>query len=196
MQKLLALLALLPLAAFGEPINPGAVELSGESSLSFLTSDTTLKSSGGAASGNQQNWDLRGAVLYYVAPNVGVGGTLSYQSEALSVPGVLDTTSSTFALGPVAGLDVPLSPLVDGFARGSVVYAARTMNFGGSHVRSSGWGLGLEVGLKYFLVKQLSIDGGIGYRYTSLTGDTTPSVDVSSSGVGVNLGLSLYFGRT
>jgi hypothetical protein len=42
-------------------------------------------------------------------------------------------------------------------------------------------------------VKNLSLDGAIGFQYLSLSGDSTPSVDVSSTGFGVNLGVSLYF---
>ncbi|HEX9241843.1 MAG TPA: porin family protein [Anaeromyxobacter sp.] len=195
MKKLFALLALFPVAAFAQAIDPGTLELSGETSLSFLSSSIDVKSGGATTSGDQQNWDLRGSGLYYVAPNIGVGATLSYQSETLKVDGIFDNKTSTFTVGPAVGVTFPVAPQVAVFGRGSIVYAESSMNFGGGDVNSSGWGIGLEAGVKYFPVKAISLDAGVAFQYLSLTGDTSPSVDISSTGIGVNVGVSVYFGR-
>jgi hypothetical protein len=196
MKKLLvALVALFPLAAFAQSqpskLSVGTLELAGDTNLSFLSADTTFKANGGSVSGTETTWNLRGLGLFYVTPNVGVGGTLSYVSDDTSVTG-FKLKTDTFAIGPVVGLEFPVAPQIDLFGRASLVYASRTFDTG-TEFKSSGFGFGLEAGAKYFIVKSVSLDGALVFQYLSLTSDSTPGFDITSTGFGVNLGVSIYF---
>jgi hypothetical protein len=193
MKKLFALLAFIPLAASAEPLNPGTFELSSETNLSLLSQSTELKANGQSVSGDQTNWNLRGLGLYYIAPGVGIGGTLSYQSESMKFGDFVDSDTSTLTIGPAIGADLPIAPQVSAYGRASLVYAQLSANLGlgNGNVNSSGFGFGLEGGIKYFVVKAVSLDAGVGFQYLNLSGD----VDTTSTGFGVNFGLSVYFGR-
>jgi opacity protein-like surface antigen len=197
MKKLLALLALVPLVAsaqdFPAKLKPGTFELAGSSNLSVLSSSNDYKSNGQSVSGDQTNWNVQGFGLFYVAPNIGVGGTVSYQSLKLSGD-FADATIDTFSIGPAVGFSFPVGPQVDLFGRAAIVYASQEFGAGaGENIKSSGFGFGLQAGVKYFVLKNLSLDGAVVFQYLSLTADSTPSVDITSTGFGANLGISVYF---
>jgi hypothetical protein len=195
MKKLLALVALLPLAAFAQQqpakLSVGTLEVSGDTNLSLLSANTTFKANGVSSSGTETTWNVRGLGLYYVTPMVGVGGTLSYVADDTSVD-AFTLKTDTFTIGPVVAVELPVAPQIDLFGRASLVYASRTVDTG-TELKSSGFGFGLEAGAKYFVVKNLSLDGALVFQYLSLTADSTPGFDISSTGIGLNLGISIYF---
>jgi hypothetical protein len=190
MKRIAILLAMAPALASANDLAVGTFELSGATNLSFES--TSLKPDGGQ-SVDFGTTNLSGTGLYYVAPNVGVGARLGYLSQSVKVAGQ-KTTESEFFLGPAAAYEIPVAPELAVFGLLTVGYVSRTVEDAGASVTLAGPGFGLEAGVKYFPVKMLSVDAALGYRYASLSSDTSPSVDFSNSGFGLNVGLSLYFG--
>jgi hypothetical protein len=191
MKRIALVLAMVPALASANDIAPGTFELSGGSNLGL--SSTSAKYDGGGTVDFSNN-GLAATGLYYVMPNVAVGGTFQWASNSTKWPDGSKDTSSTFLIGPAASIEFPVAPQFGFYGRGDLGYVSQTQSqVGAPDLTLSGWGLGLEAGVKYFPVQQVSFDAGLAYRYTSTSTNTSPSVDVSTSGIGLNVGLSVYF---
>jgi hypothetical protein len=190
MKRIAIVLALVPALASANDLAVGTFELSGSTNLRFESQ--ALKPDGGETI-DFGTTNLNGTGLYYVAPNVGIGARLGYVSESTKIAGEKSELSEFF-LGPAVAYEIPVAPELAVFGLLDVGYVSRTFEAGGFSATAAGPGFGLEAGVKYFPVKMLSVDAALGYRYASLSTDTNPSVDLSNSGFGLNVGLSVYFG--
>ena len=207
----LAVLALLPAVAHAvdtADLSPGTVELAGAANLRLETGTTRTTPSGGTETKTDRgSYVLDASGFYYLARSVGLGLTISYDKESEKTEG---TSTDTWALviGPAISLHFPVASELAIFGRGAVGGAwARTWGGSGQpDVGGSGYGYLVEAGLKYFPLKQLSLDAGVKYQYLKLTTDevtydsgttpvTIPKTDVVTSGLAFVVGLSVYFGR-
>lgn len=207
----LAMLPVVPLAA--DPVgdaelSPGAVELSGATALRLETGSVEVTPSGGAQTKTDTgSYALEASGFYYLARFAGLGLTVSYAKET---EGSGDASSDAWAFlaGPAIALHLPVAPALAVFGRGTVGPAwARTWGGGGqADVSANGYGYAVEGGLKFFPLKQLSLDAGVSYRRVKLTTDeavdhtgpmpvTIPKMDVVTAGLAFSAGLSVYLGR-
>lgn len=185
---ILVALALFPVLASANEVSTGTFELSGGSSLGFKSGSIEVKD---GETTDTTDYGASVSGLYYVTPMVGVGATLQYSNSKEKTAGV-ETGLSTLLVGPAVGLDVPVAPQLSVFGRGAVGYASSTRTeTGRPDFDLTGWGFALEAGVKYFVVKSFSVDAGVGYEWTKLK---KSPVEVTTSDLGVNLGLSVYFG--
>lgn len=196
MRRILMVLAMVPALAQAAELSVGTFEVSGSSNLGFSSGSTKVEAGGVTDTTDTTSYALSTSGLYYLAPNVGVGLNLVYDHTEDTTAGTT-TGTSTFLLGPAAGIAFPLQEKLYFAAQGYLGYASATVTQTGSpDVSGSGWGLGLGAGLKYFVVKSFSIDAGLGYRYQKLTIDLPfgGTQDVTTSGFGLNVGFAAYFG--
>jgi long-subunit fatty acid transport protein len=187
MKKLLVALALFPMVATANELSVGTFELAGDSDLNFRSGSVDVKNGG---STDTTNYGLGATGLYYVTPNVGVGAALQYAYAKESAGGV-DTSLSTLLIGPAVGVDFSVAPQFSLFGRGAVGYASSTQTQTAmADINPTGYGFSLAAGVKYFPVKAFSLDAGLGYDWVKLT---KSPLEVTTSGFGVNLGVSVYF---
>lgn len=204
MKRILAVVAMLPAVAFAAPaaenLRAGAFELRGDSSIGFASGSNKLElTQGGATQSTTTDtttWSLGASGLYYLNPNVGVGGRLSYLSEEQKTGGTTEKTSALF-IGPAVGVDFPVAEKLSVFAQGAVGYmtAKQTIPLAGAgDVSGSGFGFNLAAGVKYFFTRNFSFDAGLGYDWAKITFDKVEGVEpkLTMSQFGVNLGLSVY----
>ncbi len=186
-KQILVALALFPVVAYAE-ITPGTLEVSGNSSLGFNAGTIDVKS---GQSTDTTDFGFAANGLYYLTPNIGLGVTVDYSNSTTKSAGV-EHGLSTLLFGPAVAVDYPVAQQLSLFGRGMFGYASSKYTETGSpDVTPSGFGFGLEAGVKYFPVKNFSLDAGIGYDWVRLKEDP---VEVTNSGFGVNVGLSVYFG--
>jgi hypothetical protein len=193
MKKILVALAMFPMVAAAHDLAPGTFELSGGSNLGLNGGSVKTSVGGVSDTTDTSNYALSATGLYYVMPNFGVGLTLDYAADNQKFSDGTKDNLSSFLLGPAVSFEVPLAPQFSFFGRGDIGYVSATRDTGVS-VNATGWGLGLEAGVKYFPVKVISFDAGLGYQYRSVSTDQTPAQDITTTGFGLNLGLSVYFG--
>lgn len=197
MKRLAVLVALVPMLASASEITPGTIELGGESSLGLRTGSQKFDVGGGATqTTDTTDYSVSLSGFYYLTSNVGVGGVLDYKNSSTKTNGIKDGLS-TFLIGPAIALDAPVAPQLSVFGRGSIGYASSTASRTGfADADASGFGLTLEAGVKYFLLKSVSFDAGLVYNYASLSGDavTRAIVPKTISEFGVAAGVSVYFG--
>lgn len=188
MKRVLVALAMFPLVAQANELSVGTFELSGATSFGAHTGSIEVTDGGSV---DTTDYGLSAAGLYYFTPNVAVGLSVDYSNSKEKANG-FENGFSTLLLGPAIGFDFSVAPKLSLFGRGMIGYASSTFTETGSpDITPTGFGFGLEAGVKYFPVTSFSFDAGVGYDWVRLKEDP---VEVTTSGVGVNLGLSVYFG--
>lgn len=191
MKHILAALAMFPLAVHANELSVGTFELSGDTALGFDTGKREVTSGTLSSTTDTTDYGLSAAGLYYVTPNVGIGLVLDYRNSKEKDAG-FETGISTLMIGPALGLDFSVAPQVSVFARGMFGYASSTISETGSpDITPTGYGLGIQGGIKFFPAKNFSLDAGLGYNWLRLK---ESPVEVTTSGVAFDVGLSVYFG--
>lgn len=207
---LAAVALLLPVAprAAGDltaDLSAGTFQLVGESALGFRTGSTTMKFDAPGApetSSDLTEYGLDVAGLYYLVPDVGLGLSVSFDRSTEETAGVEERTW-TVTVGPELSVQKAVAERVAVFGRGMVGYAtARMSGTGEPDLSATGFGVGLQAGVRYFVVKQVSIDAALTYTYVKLTTDevttptgTIPELEARSSSFGFGAGVSVFFGR-
>lgn len=206
--QLLAALAAFPLVAGAADLAPGTFELAGTSILDLGTGSTEYKANypGTLSKVDHTQANVGLAGLLYVLPNFGVGVTASYDYSKSSVDG-LSSIVRTVSAGPVLSWQVPLADRVAVFGRASTTLIRGATN--GAYVEKpedmSGYGFGLQAGLKYFPVRAVSLDAGPAWSWTRISYDVSvptgpgfamQDVTVTSTtrNLGLQAGVSVYFG--
>ncbi len=206
MRKIFVALAMVPMLAQAAELAPGTIQVTGSSNLGFV-----LGSEKETVAGIQDNkvdttaFGFGVTGLYYVIKDLGVGLDLSYVNSSLEYPagdvGANKRDSSTLQIGPAIEYDYPVAEKASVFALGSIGYVTSTQTDTDNGVKEpaierSGYGLKLGVGARYFVAKSFSVDAMLGYDYRKLTQDVTagPKPEFTTSGFGVNVGLSVFFG--
>jgi hypothetical protein len=199
MKKLLVALAMFPLVAAANEhgIAPGTFELSGTTTLGFNSTSSDIKMDGTSVSKLDTSvFALGGNGLYYVTPNVALGGRINYRNQTIKdkLANTEDTEKDLF-LGPAVQLETHVAPEFAVFGLLALGYESSSVDTGGVSVDGSGFGLNLEAGVKYFPVKSLSFDAALAYDYASIKYDSVGGVTPkrTDSGLGFNVGLSVYF---
>jgi hypothetical protein len=203
MKKLLVALAMFPLVAAANEhgtehgIAPGTFELSGTTTLGFSSTSSDIKMDGTSVDKTDTSvFALGGNGLYYVTPNVALGGRINYRNQTIKdkLNNTEDTTKDLF-IGPAVQVETHVAPQVAVFGLLALGYESSSVDSGGLSVDGSGVGLGLEAGVKYFPVRSLSFDAALAYDYASINydsvGGVTPKQTISA--LGFNVGLSVYF---
>ncbi len=198
---------LLPLLASAGEIAPGTIQVSGFSMLGLqsATSNETTTSPGAPSvtvKTDISTFDLDAGALYYVTNMVGVGLDLGYGSQEEKTWPDTVTTTDLF-IGPKVGVDVGVAEKLAVFGDAAVGYVKESYESTDAtdptatvRHEPTGWGLRIGAGVKYFPVKSLSLDAGLGYSYKSVSFTrTVETVDTSTGGFGGRLGISIYFGN-
>jgi hypothetical protein len=192
MKRIAMVLALVPALASAADIAPGTFEIAGGSNLG-LNGGSVKESVGGFSdTTDTSNYGLSATGLYYITPNFAVGGTFDYAADNQKFSDGTKFNVSSFLLGPAVSYEAPIAPQFAVYGRGDLGYVSATRDTGVS-VSATGWGLGLEAGVKYFPVHQVSFNAGLGYRYTSTSTDENVSRDITTTNFGLNAGISVYF---
>jgi hypothetical protein len=198
MKKILVALAMFPMVAAASELAPGTFELSGSTTLGYNSSSSDVKVDGASVVKTDTSaFALSGNGLYFVTPNVAIGGRLSYLNQSIKdkLDGTKLETKDLF-IGPALEVESHVAPEFAVFGLLALGYETSSADFGGGlSADGSGYGLNLEAGVKYFPVKSLSFDAALAYDYASLKYDNVNGVkpEQTISGFGFNLGLSVYF---
>jgi predicted porin len=198
MKKIVVALAMVPVLARAD-LATGTFELSGNTNLGFTSGSQKDKTDAGSTTTDSTAYGLSTAGLYYVIPNLGVGLRLAFGSSTTKSNGV-KTEGTSFLVGPAISYEVPVAPQLAVFGLGAFGYVSDETKISGSgtsldgSVTSTGYGANVDVGVKYFLVKNFSFNAAIGYEYFSVEDNRTPKGTTTRSDFGLNLGLSVYFG--
>jgi hypothetical protein len=209
MKTILAALAAFPMAAgaadLASHVAPGTVEVTGTSSLGLSSASVDTESGGAKGSTDTTDVGLAAGALYYVAPNVGVGVHGGYGYRRAEFLGT-HVSSWDLSVGPIVSYQVPVAPQLALFGRasGSWIHGSAS-TFGlssgggatsGPDVTTNGWGFGAQAGLKWFPVKAVSFDGGLGWSWSRVeqTAPLTSKLTSTSSNLVLDVGISVYFG--
>jgi hypothetical protein len=168
MKKILALTAgmlLVASTASARYIDTGAIELSASSNGYYSSR------SGDGTSENALNLDVGG--LYYLMPNIGVGGLFKYEIYAG------DTDGSSVSIGGGASYNFRLNQVVNAYAGVDLGYSSSNMS-----TAADGVFVGTNGGIKYFFADFASFNSGLAFAYNFNDGGETS--------FGLNFGFSIY----
>jgi hypothetical protein len=176
-----------------------------------------FSSSGGSTKGGGVTVDKAGSSSFTIAPmgayyltdNIAIGLGIGYGMTS-SGPDTMETTGSSFAIGPMVRYNMPLADKFGAFVQaglsissGSSSTKAGTVTVDGP--KTSGMDFAIEPGLLYFISDRIAIEatyGRIGYNTsTSKTGTGASEVTDTDTEFGINLssstlsfGFAWYFG--
>ncbi len=184
-------LFILSSAGHAHDIPQGTFELGGNLDLSVLSSETKLRGGGFVETFDTDTTTLELTGLYYIADNIGIGISWTYESEETSFEGdSMETTMHLF--GPTARFNFSLNDNTSLFLRGSFGYAS--LEEKGSFFSTSsadGYMYSFGGGISYFFNDYVSLNGAIDYASVTVDIDSASS-EIEISGVNVSLGLSIY----
>lgn len=200
-QQLLAALALFPMIAGAADLAPGTLEVAGTTALGFSSVSSDSERNGSTDTVDATALGGITSVLYYLAPNIGVGLSGGYgYTKAESA--TMTSKTSSLSFGPAVSFQVPVAPQLALFGRGhlDLIRGSSTVTRSGvpssSTVKATfdGHQLGLQAGLKYFPIPAVSFDAGLAWTRHRLEDDSSPSATETTTNLGVNVGVSVYFG--
>jgi hypothetical protein len=178
-----AALLFVPALALARDLEPGTVELSGDSS--FIFTSQKLRAQGFQdVDANTTSLSLGGFV--FVARNLGVGAFVSYDEQSAS-SGATTTKSRSSLLGPALSFHLPIAPQVSLAVQGAIGVAS--LESDGS--TADGWGWGDSAGIRYFAIPSVSFDGGVSILSVSVKSSGLP---IDQTGFGLSVGVSVYLG--
>jgi hypothetical protein len=173
---LAALLLLVPGVAGAMVIEPGTIEVSGASQLTY--SSMTFKN-GSESDTTSMSLDLLGN--YYFLPNLGAGIFMGYGRTEID-----DQEETSLSLGPIVKYQFPLAEQINLFAIGTAGYQKYEFT---DNSEADGWYGSVGGGLSYFLSSSFSIDALLRYEYDSLDAD---GGDLTVDGFLFGLGVSVF----
>jgi hypothetical protein len=202
-----AALATLPLAvAAGEP-GEGTIEVTGGSTLGFGSTlrevTTTVAGTETTSESDVTNMNVSGGVLYYLTSNAGVGMEIAYSSDETTTGSYRRTVTSTAIVPKIAG-NLVLTEDVSLFGELKLGYQAGSTETSGSsapgadgRAENAGLRYALRGGVKWFPAQDVSLNLGLEYLVTRVTGDlpTGGEQTIRSAGLRGSAGVSVYFGR-
>ena len=178
-------MALLPLMAQARDIPAGTFQVSGSTTLDFLSEEEELEGFGSDL--ERSTWEVRGTAGYYVIPNLAIGLVLEHESREVRLDGDKGEQSST-TFGPQVFFNLGLSEKASLQLRGGLLLSKAETN--GDEV--DGFGMNVGAGVSYFVHQIVSLDAMLGYQSTSFDDDA--GADKEKSGFGIGFGVSVYLG--
>lgn len=168
--------------------------VSGSTSLSFGSSNTTFKADNGQTEDGPKtsSFNVKPAVGYFVAENFTIGLAADFSSDTTKDDGDKSTTSSVSII-PQVGYYFGKSK-VKPFLNAGLGFAS--VSTSDSDISPSGTAWGINGGVAYFVSKSVSFDFSVGYQSVSLKIDETivsPSFNVITAGVVSQIGIAVYF---
>jgi len=163
-------------------IEAGKVEISGMTGGSLLM--LSVEEEG--ESGDISLFQAMAAGYFYVMPNIGAGGVLTYLNASVDKP---DQSASLIMIGPSAKLSVSIADPLSAFVSGALGYAKATVEQGGADKDVDGFFGQVAGGVQYFLNDSVALSGMLTYQMVKLSVD---EADLDISGLAVNAGLSVF----
>ena len=185
MTKKLAALALaiaLPALASASDINPGALQLSGETALDWGVNTVDV----GGIETKKTHFDTGLSAMYFVSKFLAFGLDVGYQHEKTGAD-----YDSRFLFGPKAGIDWELMEHFSAFADLTVGIArGETKDLLGAIDTGDGFGYDLAAGFRLFFNRNVSLDFFGRFEQVRLDFPTAGKETMSNLAAGV--GLSVY----
>lgn len=179
-------MTVLPLMAHARDIPARTFQVSGSTTLDFLSEETDIEGFGTAF--ETDRWQVRGAAGYYLIPNLAIGLELRHESSEVTAEGTKIEDSST-ELGPQVFFNIGVSEKASLQLKGGLLFAKKEL---GDGTEFDGFGMNVGAGLSYFVHQIVSLDAMLGYRSVSFEDDAGEEFD--ESGFGLGLGVSVYLG--
>lgn len=130
-------------------------------------------------------------LLYYIAPDVGLG-VLFFVEDVSGTSGGDSIDVRTGALGPLASMNIGLNELTSFRLFGSVFISnTQFTDSSGASGKADGIGLILGGGPSYFITDDVSLNGLLTYTRFSLDAEST-DIGVDIDGLSLGVGLSVY----
>jgi len=181
----ISLLCVSTTVSYARDLGKGTIEISGDFDLSVdsvdlkpegfdkITTDTTT---------------LSVDALYYVAPNIGVGLTLTHESVEEKSGADKDKTTIKI-IGPAVSYNISLNDKTSLKLQGAIANVSIDLD-DTTTIDGFGWNIGAKV--SYFLNEFVSLDAGLDYLSASLEENGSPSIDVDLTGFSTGVGISVY----
>jgi len=184
----LALLLMLPVLALAAEyeMDKGAIEVGGTAS--FMSAGGDLYEIG---DDGQTEFQISPMAHYFVIPNLGIGGTLSFSNWSQG-----DATQSTFGIGPslqyyFGNAESRMYP----FLGAAFMYTTSTYNDGtpgAEDLTVNGTTIEFLGGAALILADHFAVKGGLFYDIDSRKVDVEGAESVSGSVFGIQIGFSGY----
>lgn len=171
-------------AGYTRDLNKGTIEIGGGLNLSMISEEYKAQDAEDTMEIDSRNFAAD--VLYYIAPNIGLGINWNYVSaEAKAGDSEWETTTSM--IGPAAAYNISLSGNTSLKLGGSLVMASRETEE--SSIDGFGWTLGGQY--TYFLNDFVSLNGSLEYVSLSLEDDDSNN-EFDNTSFRAGVGLSIY----
>ena len=149
--------------AQAKDLAPGTIEVAGLTSGSFMM--LKLKPDGGGQSTDIDVMTTMASAEYYIMPNLGVGGLLSYDRIKIGIRDD-DVKVSLILVGPQAKYNFNLGDNLNAYAVGAFGYSKQTIDTGSSG-DANGWFWRVGGGVQVFATDSVAIDLGLSYQMIS-----------------------------
>lgn len=193
MKKLLLLLSiLLPSIALIAQTEKGTFVVSGATNFNFSNSEQEFGVNNREV--NQCNitaYSLMPSFGYFIIDNlsIGINGSITQRTEEYKND--TETKQTILALMPTVAYVVPIKGPIKPFAQVGFGYSSLTQrHYNTINDSYEGTAFGIGGGFSYFINKNVSLDLGIQYTYSSLDDDKKA---IRQSSTGGNIGFSFYF---
>ena len=171
--------------SYAKDLGKGSIEISGDLALSV---DSVGLKSKGFDKTTTDTTTLSVDALYYVAPNIGVGLTLTHESIEIKSAGDKNKTT-TQIIGPAISYNVSLNDKTSLKLQGAIANVSSDLD-DTTTIDGFGWEIGGKI--SYFLNDFVSIDAGLSYLSASLEDNGSPSIGVDVTGFSTGAGISVY----
>ena len=164
-----------------------------DSGAGFASGDVFISGSFGVNSSNDKNTDTKTSgfnispkVGYFFSDNIALGAQLGYGSDKTQVSGTTTSENDALSFGVFGRYYVSPSSQFAPFAQLGVAYQTEKDKI--SNVKNNGFGVGLSLGLNYFVSSHFALEASYaGLTYSSSKYDVAGAQNVSNFNIGANL---------
>ncbi len=185
-----AILLCLSTASYAQNIKKGTIEVGGGLGIGMNSEEFDVD--GASDDMEVKSTSFSASTLYYIRPNIGIGGTWDYVSREYDLFGN-KMEYNDYSIGPIISYNISMDKQIGFKLQGGAVKYFSETSVDGSKFEFNGFVWLAKGVISYFITKNISFNGSVAYTFGEIELETNiGDADTDYSNFTSHVGISVY----